>query len=93
MGVRPRRGGRAGGLILTLILVGGYYFAFVTGDHMAAQGRLTPFAGVWAGNILALLLGIVMLARWPRPTVSARVFRNLPATPFPSMVSAVAIWC
>src|ERR1700733_7513774 len=63
MGVRPRRGGRAGGLILTLILVGGYYFAFVTGDHMAAQGRITPFAGVWAGNILALMLGMVMLAR------------------------------
>jgi LPS export ABC transporter permease LptG/LPS export ABC transporter permease LptF len=63
MGVRPRRGGRAGGLILTLILVGAYYFLFVTGDHLAAQGRMTPFIGVWAGNIVALLLGIVLLAR------------------------------
>ena len=63
IGVRPRRGGRAGGLILTLILVGGYYLVFITGDHMAAQGRVGPFAGVWAGNIAALMLGIVMLAR------------------------------
>ncbi len=63
MGVRPRRGGRAGGLILTLILVGGYYFVFVTGDHMAAQGRIGPFAGVWAGNIVALILGVIMLTR------------------------------
>ena len=63
IGVRPRRGGRAGGLILTLILVGGYYLVFITGDHMAAQGRIGPFAGVWAGNIAALLLGIFMLAR------------------------------
>lgn len=63
MGVRPRRGGRAGGLILTLVLVGSYYFFFVTGDHMAAQGRITPFAGVWAGNIVAVILGIIMLTR------------------------------
>ena len=63
IGVRPRRGGRAGGLILTLVLVGGYYLVFITGDHMAAQGRIGPFAGVWAGNIAALILGIVMLAR------------------------------
>jgi LPS export ABC transporter permease LptF/LPS export ABC transporter permease LptG len=63
MGVRPRRGGRAGGLILTLVLVGGYYFLFVSGDHFTAQGRISPWAGVWAGNIVALILGIVMLAR------------------------------
>ena len=52
MGVRPRRGGRAGGLILTLVLVGAYYLLFVSGDHMAAQGRaFRRSVGVWAGNI------------------------------------------
>ncbi len=51
MGVRPRRGGRAAGLILTLILIGGYYFLFVSGDHMAVQGRISPGWGVWAANI------------------------------------------
>jgi LPS export ABC transporter permease LptF/LPS export ABC transporter permease LptG len=63
MGVRPRRGGRAGGLILTLILVGGYYFVFVSGDHLAAQGRISPFIGVWSGNFVAVILGLIMLAR------------------------------
>jgi LPS export ABC transporter permease LptG/LPS export ABC transporter permease LptF len=63
MGVRPRRGGRAGGLILTLVLVGGYYFLFVSGDHLAAQGRISPFVGVWAGNIVAIIIGLIMLAR------------------------------
>ncbi len=63
MGVRPRRGGRAGGLILTLVLVGGYYFLFVTGDHMAAQGRISPWAGVWAGNIVAMVVGLFLLGR------------------------------
>src|ERR1700733_8074278 len=63
IGVRPRRGGRAGGLILTLVLVGAYYLLFVSGDHMAAQGRISPFIGVWAGNIVAIIVGIVMMAR------------------------------
>ena len=63
MGVRPRRGGRAGGLILTLVLVGGYYFLFVSGDHMAAQGRIYPWAGVWAANIVAFVIGLFLLAR------------------------------
>ena len=47
VGVRPRRGGRATGLILTLVLIGGYYFLFVTGAHMAQQGSIAP----WAGNL------------------------------------------
>jgi LPS export ABC transporter permease LptG/LPS export ABC transporter permease LptF len=63
MGVRPRRGGRAGGLILALVLVGGYYFLFVSGDHLAAQGRISPFLGVWAGNIVAIVIGLTMLVR------------------------------
>lgn len=63
MGVRPRRGGRAAGLILTLILIGGYYFLFVSGDHMAVQGRISPVWGVWAANIAATLFGVVLLWR------------------------------
>ena len=63
IGVRPRRGGRAAGLILTLILIGGYYFLFVSGDHFAAQGRLAPWAGVWAANIAGTVVGLFFLRR------------------------------
>ncbi|MGH9758970.1 MAG: LPS export ABC transporter permease LptF, partial [Candidatus Acidiferrales bacterium] len=66
IGVRPRRGGRAAGLILTLILIGGYYFLFVTGAHMAEQGSLSPWFGIWGANIAALLVGIVFLLRIER---------------------------
>ncbi len=63
VGVRPRRGGRAAGLILTLILVGGYYFLWVAGDHMARQGSISPWLGVWGANIVAAIIGIVLLRR------------------------------
>ena len=58
VGVRPRRGGRATGLILTLILIGGYYFLFVTGAHMAQQGSISPWLGIWIANIVALIIGL-----------------------------------
>ncbi|HXW62138.1 MAG TPA: LptF/LptG family permease [Candidatus Acidoferrales bacterium] len=63
IGVRPRRGGRAAGLVLALILIGGYYFVFVSGDHFAVQGRLSPWAGVWAANIVGAIVGLIFLRR------------------------------
>lgn len=63
IGVRPRRGGRAAGLILALVLIGGYYFIFVFGDHMAAQGRIATWAGVWAANIVGAIVGLFFLRR------------------------------
>jgi LPS export ABC transporter permease LptF/LPS export ABC transporter permease LptG len=63
IGVRPRRGGRAAGLILTLILIGGYYFLYVTGDHFARQGKISPWAGIWAANIVAAVVGLIFLRR------------------------------
>jgi LPS export ABC transporter permease LptF/LPS export ABC transporter permease LptG len=63
IGVRPRRGGRAAGMILTLALIGGYYFIFVTGDHFARLGAVSPWLGIWAANIVAAILGFVFLRR------------------------------
>jgi len=63
IGVRPRRGGRAAGLILALILIGGYYFIFVYGIHMAALGRIDPWLGVWAADIVTAVVGLFFLRR------------------------------
>jgi LPS export ABC transporter permease LptG/LPS export ABC transporter permease LptF len=63
VGVRPRRGGRAAGLVLTLVLIGGYYFLFVTGAHMAQQGSIAPWAGIWGANIVAAVIGLFFLRR------------------------------
>src|SRR5208282_6712308 len=63
IGVRPRRGGRAAGLILTLVLIGGYYFLFVYGIHMAQLGRVDPWLGVWAADIVTTLAGLFFYRR------------------------------
>jgi LPS export ABC transporter permease LptF/LPS export ABC transporter permease LptG len=63
IGVRPRRGGRATGLILTLVLIGGYYFLFVYGVHLAAQGQISVWIGVWGANIVMALLGLLLFRR------------------------------
>jgi LPS export ABC transporter permease LptF/LPS export ABC transporter permease LptG len=63
IGVRPRRGGRSAGLILTLVLIGGYYFLFVSGDHFAAQGRIQPWIGVWGANIVCAAIALFFLRR------------------------------
>jgi LPS export ABC transporter permease LptF/LPS export ABC transporter permease LptG len=63
VGVQPRRGGRASGVILTLVLIGCYYFLWVTGDHLALQGSLPPWAGVWMANAAALIVGVILFQR------------------------------
>ncbi len=63
VGARPRRGGRAAGLILTLLLICGYYLIFITGAGMARQGLIWPSLGIWSANLLAALMGIFLLPR------------------------------
>jgi LPS export ABC transporter permease LptF/LPS export ABC transporter permease LptG len=61
VGVRPRRGGRAAGFVLTLILISTYYFVFVAGAHYAQIGRMSPIVGVWTANAAFTLLALYLL--------------------------------
>lgn len=79
IGVRPRRGGRSAGLILTLILIGGYYFLFVSGDHFAAQGRIEPWIGVWGANIVCAAIALFFLRRVENIRKPSRVLEWLEA--------------
>ena len=63
VGVRPRRGGRAAGFVVTILLICGYYLFFVTGVHFAQNGVLPPLAGVWAANIVTLIVALFLLRR------------------------------
>ncbi|MGC1105949.1 MAG: LptF/LptG family permease [Candidatus Acidiferrales bacterium] len=63
VGVRPRRGGRAAGFIVTILLICGYYLFFVTGVHFAQNGALSPLVGVWTANIVTLAVALILLRR------------------------------
>lgn len=81
IGVRPRRGGRAAGLVLTLVLIGGYYFLFVYGAHLAAQGQISAWFGVWGANIAMALLGLLLFNRIESVRKPSRVLAWLQAAP------------
>ncbi len=66
LGARPRRGGRAAGFLVTLLLICGYYLLFITGAGLARQGKLSPGLGIWAANLLTGVVGLLLLPRMER---------------------------
>ena len=60
VGSRPRRGGRAGGFVLAIILVSAYYIVFVFCAELARGGSLPIWLGIWTANILMAAAGIVL---------------------------------
>jgi LPS export ABC transporter permease LptF/LPS export ABC transporter permease LptG len=77
VGVRPRRGGRAAGFVLTLVLISAYYLLFVAGAHYAQIGTLPPFVGVWMANVLAAALALFLLSGIERIRGESWVSRSL----------------
>jgi lipopolysaccharide export system permease protein len=63
LGARPRRGGRALGFVLALLLLCGYYLLFVMGSGKAREGTIPPWLGVWLANMAFGLLGAVLAVR------------------------------
>jgi len=63
LGARPRRGGRAAGTLLAVVLIAAYYLLLVTGAGLARQGTVLPWVGIWMANGVLLVLGLVLLPR------------------------------
>jgi LPS export ABC transporter permease LptF/LPS export ABC transporter permease LptG len=66
LGAQPRRGGRAAGTLLSVLVIAGYYLLFVIGAGLARQGVVSPSAGMWAANIILVLAGLALLPRMER---------------------------
>jgi LPS export ABC transporter permease LptF/LPS export ABC transporter permease LptG len=86
LGAQPRRGGRAAGSLLAVILIASYYLLTVIGAGLARQGTLPPAAGIWGANILLAVLGLALLPRmeqfrgesqWINPTVRFQTWARL----------------
>jgi LPS export ABC transporter permease LptG/LPS export ABC transporter permease LptF len=63
LGAQPRRGGRAAGSLLAVILIAAYYLLFVMGAGLAREGTLSPAGGIWIANLVLGLLGLSLLPR------------------------------
>lgn len=66
LGARPRRGGRAAGFLITLLVICGYYLMFTIGVGLARQGLVPVWAGIWSANALMAGLGLLLLPRVER---------------------------
>jgi LPS export ABC transporter permease LptF/LPS export ABC transporter permease LptG len=66
LGARPRRGGRAAGFLITLLLISAYYLMFTIGAGLARQGALPVWAGIWSANALTAAFGLFLLPRLER---------------------------
>src|SRR5215467_10278384 len=63
LGSQPRRGGRAAGTLLAVLLIAGYYLLFVFGAGLARQGTISAPVGIWIANLTLGLLSIILLPR------------------------------
>src|SRR5947209_19352639 len=63
LGVSSKKGGKAAGFVLTIVLVFTYYFASLAGVTLARTGRLPAALAVWLPNIAFFVVAILLLWR------------------------------
>lgn len=63
MGAQPRRGGRAAGSLIAVVVIAAYYLVFIVGAGMSRQGPLPPSLGIWFANVLFAAVGLSLLPR------------------------------
>ena len=68
LSLSSEKGGKAMGIILTLLMVVGYYSLFIGGMSLARQGWFPPWMGVWMANLLFGIGGILLVGRMDRVT-------------------------
>jgi len=71
LGLYTRKGGKAVGMMLTILLVFAYYIIMAFGQTLSKQGRLDPGIGLWLANVVFAAVGVAMLTQLRR--VRARV--------------------
>ncbi|HET7214078.1 MAG TPA: LPS export ABC transporter permease LptF [Terriglobia bacterium] len=66
IGLISRKGGKAFGLMLSILLVFIYYVLMASGLNLAKEGRLDPVVGLWMANVIFGAAGLVMLRQTNR---------------------------
>jgi LPS export ABC transporter permease LptF/LPS export ABC transporter permease LptG len=68
LGLMTGRGGRTGGLSLSMAIILLYYVLITTGEKLAIDGKITPFLGMWGPDILLAAAGLLLFVRSERDT-------------------------
>jgi LPS export ABC transporter permease LptF/LPS export ABC transporter permease LptG len=66
LGMFSRKGGKAVGVMVTILLVFLYYIVMAFGTNLAKEGRIAPIVGLWAANLVFAIAGVLMIARMRR---------------------------
>ncbi|MGC2765841.1 MAG: LPS export ABC transporter permease LptF, partial [Candidatus Acidiferrum sp.] len=66
LGAQPRRGGRAAGSLLAIVVIAAYYLILVTGAGFARQGVVPVPVGIWAANVIIALVAVALFPRMDR---------------------------
>ena len=77
LGAQPRRGGRAAGSLLAVVLIASYYLLLIMGANLAHHGKLSPAAGMWLANAILAVLGLALLPRMEQFRGESRWLRQL----------------
>ena len=72
LAIRFPRGGPGMVIAISLAIFGIYYVSLIGGESLGDKGKVAPFWGPWAPNILFLLLSIWGLIRIGRETSTSR---------------------
>jgi LPS export ABC transporter permease LptG/LPS export ABC transporter permease LptF len=73
LGLSSRRGGKATGFVVTLVLVFLYYIVWFIGIALARTGKVSAFAGVWSANILFAVAGLLLIQQLSRSSLALSV--------------------
>ena len=77
LGLSAHKGGRSAGFILTIVLVFIYYFFSLIGVSFARQGKLSPWLGVWGGNLFFFVCGLILVWRVDRMPLDFSLLHRL----------------
>jgi LPS export ABC transporter permease LptF/LPS export ABC transporter permease LptG len=81
LGLMTGRGGRTGGLSLSLGIILIYYVLITAGEKLAIDGKVTPFLSMWGPDLILTAAGLILFFRSDESAdIGARlagVFRKL----------------
>jgi LPS export ABC transporter permease LptG/LPS export ABC transporter permease LptF len=63
LGFNNRRGGKAGGFVLSLVVFLVYYLMLNSGENAARFGRMDPGLAMWLPNLVLAAAGVILLVR------------------------------